>query len=107
MISLFVGNLPFDATDGELREVFEPFGPLTSVKLISDRETGKPRGFAFVEFQNREDGQKAIAELHGKEFQTAKGSRALTVNEARPRERSGGQGSRGGYGGGSNRDYSR
>ena len=104
MIKLFVGNLPWDATDGELREAFGAFGPVNSVKVVTDRETGKPRGFAFVEFQNREDGEKAIESMNGAPFQSAKGQRDLTVNEARPKEQSGYRGGgRGGYDGGSRR----
>ena len=80
MTSLYVGNLPFSATEAELRSLFEPHGQVDSVKLINDRETGRPRGFGFVEMP-AEDAQKAIAALNG----TPMGGRALRVNEAQER----------------------
>ncbi len=76
---IYVGNLPFSATDHEVREMFAEFGDVTSVNLISDRETGRPRGFGFVEMS--EGGDEAIAALNGKDM----GGRTLNVNEARPR----------------------
>ncbi len=76
---IYVGNLPFSANDQEVRELFEEFGEVTSVNLITDRETGRPRGFGFVEMG--EGGSEAIDALNGKEM----GGRTLNVNEARPR----------------------
>jgi cold-inducible RNA-binding protein len=96
MKNLFVGNLPFSATEDGLREMFAPFGEVQQVKIMTDRDTGKSRGFGFVEMTQDEEAEKAIAALNGKNFQ----GRPLTVNEARPKpERSGG-GFRGGGGGG-------
>jgi cold-inducible RNA-binding protein len=87
MKKLFVGNLPFSATEDELRSLFGPYGEVQEVRIMTDRDTGKPRGFAFVEMVQDEDATKAIDGLNGKEFE----GRALTVNEARPKpERSGG-----------------
>ena len=76
---LYVGNLPFSATDHEVRELFEAYGTVESVNLITDRETGRPRGFGFVEMGEGAD--EAIQALH----QSDMGGRSLTVNEARPR----------------------
>ena len=76
---LYVGNLPFSATDHEVRELFEAYGTVESVNLITDRETGRPRGFGFVEMADGAD--EAIQALH----QSDMGGRSLTVNEARPR----------------------
>ena len=90
---LFVGNLPFSATDDEVRELFEGIGPVSDVVLISDRETGRPRGFGFVEMDD-EHAEKAIETLDGNDF----GGRPLRVNEAHDRPRRGGGG--GGFGGG-------
>ncbi len=98
MLNLYVGNLPFSAADDELRQLFEQYGQVESVNLITDRETGRPRGFGFVEMAEREGGERAIEELDGKDF----GGRQLTVNEARPRAPRGGGG--GGGGGGPRRD---
>lgn len=99
-MKLYVGNLPFSTSEAELREVFAAYGEVTSASLVMDRETGRPRGFGFVEFANAEDAKAAIEALHGKNF----GGRDLTVNEARPREAGGGggggRGGRGGFGGG-------
>ena len=98
MKKLFVGNLPFSATEDELRDLFGPYGEVQEVRIMTDRDTGKPRGFAFVEMVQDEDATKAIDGLNGKEFE----GRALTVNEARPKpERSGGfrPGGGGGFGG--------
>lgn len=97
---IYVGNLSFDATEDQLRQLFEEDGrQVASVKIINDRETGRPRGFAFVEMANDNDGQKAIEALNGREFM----GRALLVNEAREQQKSGGGAGRGGFGGG-NRD---
>jgi RNA recognition motif-containing protein len=94
-MNIYVGNLSFKTTDTELREAFESFGNVSSVNIITDRETGRPRGFAFVEMPNAEEGRKAVESLNGQNM----GGRALTVNEARPREDRG----RGGGGGGGRR----
>ena len=79
-MKLFVGNLPHSTTDDQLRELFLPFGTPESVKVITDRDTGASKGFAFVEFADAEVAKKAMT-LDGKDF----GGRALKVNEARPR----------------------
>ncbi len=79
--SIYVGNLPWSATEEEIRDLFAQFGGVSSVKLISDRETGRPRGFGFVEMEDAE-ADKAIEALEGAEF----GGRTLRVNEAKPRQ---------------------
>ncbi|HKV96629.1 MAG TPA: RNA-binding protein [Gammaproteobacteria bacterium] len=92
MTSIYVGNLPFTASEEEVRSKFEPFGTVHSVKLISDRDTGRPRGFGFVEM-DQAAAQKAIQELNGKDM----GGRPLRVNEAQerqPRQQGGGRGGR-------------
>lgn len=100
MKNLFVGNLPFGTTEDALREHFAPFGEVQQVRIMTDRDTGKSRGFAFVEMAQDEDAAKAITALSGQDF----GGRALTINEARPRpERSGGFRPGGGGGGGGKR----
>ncbi len=105
MKNLFVGNMNFQTTEDDLRELFSPFGQVTRVHVAKDRETGRARGFAFVEMANDDDATKAIAALDGKEV----GGRNLKVNEARPKEggsRPGGSrpgGSNYGRGGGGNR----
>ena len=76
---IYVGNLPFTATEAEVREMFEEFGEIESVSLITDRETGRPRGFGFVEMSGGAD--EAIAALNQKDM----GGRSLNINEARPR----------------------
>jgi RNA recognition motif-containing protein len=94
---LYVGNLSYDTTDSELREMFEEFGTVDSAEVIMDRQSGRSKGFAFVEMGSDQEAQAAIQALNGKEI----GGRPLTVNEARPREDRGGGGrGRGGYGGG-------
>lgn len=97
MKNLFVGNLPFSATEDGLRDLFAPFGEVQQVRIMTDRDTGKSRGFAFIEMVEDDAAAKAIAALNGKDFD----GRALTINEARPRpERSGGSRSGGSsYGG--------
>jgi len=77
---IYVGNLPFTATEDEIRQLFGAFGNVDSVNLITDRETGRPRGFGFVEMSDGAD--EAISSLHQKDF----GGRSLNVSEARPRE---------------------
>ncbi len=99
---IYVGNLPFSGTSDEVEALFAEYGKVNEVHLVTDRQTGQPRGFGFVEMEDNEAADKAIAELNDKDFQ----GRNLKVNEARPREnRGGGGGGRGGggYGGGSNR----
>ena len=81
MKNLFVGNMSFQTTEADLRTLFEPFGQVTRVHLGKDRETGRSRGFAFVEMANDEEAAKAMTALNGKEF----GGRALKVNEAAPK----------------------
>src|SRR4030095_2825978 len=102
---LFVGNINHDATENDLQDHFAGAGTVLSVNIIQDKFTGKSRGFGFVEMSSADEAQKAIAELHQKDFQ----GRALTVNEARPREeRPSHGGGGGGYRGGgrdSRRDY--
>ena len=93
--NLYVGNLSFDTTEGNLRDAFAQFGTVTSASVVMDRETGRSRGFGFVEMSD--GGDEAIAAMDGAELQ----GRTLKVNEARPREdRPRGGGGRGGYGGG-------
>src|SRR5256885_11459987 len=94
---LFVGNLSFDTTENDLQDLFEKFGPVTEVNLITDRMSGRSRGFAFVTMATPEGAQAAITGLAGKNIQ----GRDLTVNEARPKEERAGGG--GGGGGGGNR----
>jgi RNA recognition motif-containing protein len=111
MKNLFVGNMSFQTTESELSDLFKAFGQVTRVHVAMDRETGRARGFAFVEMPNDDEAAKAIAGLDGKDI----GGRNLKVNEARPKERSaaprggpsGGSGGGGGRGRGgfSNEDY--
>lgn len=94
---LFVGNLSFQTSELELQDLFETCGPVTDVNIVTDRATGRPRGFAFVTMATPEGAQAAIQQLSGKNVN----GRDLTVNEARPREEhGGGGGGRGGGGGG-------
>ncbi len=94
---LYVGNLSFRTTGEELREAFSAVGTVESASVIEDRETGRSRGFGFVEMATPEEAAAAIEAFNGKDF----GGRNLTVNEAKPRsDRGGGGGGRGGYGGG-------
>lgn len=112
MTKLFVGNLSFRTTQDELFDLFTQYGAVDSVAIINDRETGQPRGFAFVEMANADEAEAAIAALNGTEL----GGRAINVNEARPRPEGGGgarggggfsRGGRGGSGGGGGRGGSR
>ncbi len=102
MKNIFVGNLDFNTSEDELRKLFEPHGQVDRITILTDRDTGRSRGFGFVEMANAEEGDKAIAALNGTQI----GGRTLYVNEARPKtERSGGGGKdrggdRGGRGGG-------
>ena len=98
---IYVGNLPYEATEDQVQTLFGEYGEVLSVALPTDRETGRARGFGFVEMSN-DEATKAIAGVNGKDF----GGRTLNVNEARPREsRDGGQ--RGGGGGGGYNSYDR
>jgi cold-inducible RNA-binding protein len=91
--NIYVGNLSFEATEESVRALFEAYGTVGRVNIVTDRDTGQPRGFGFVEMANDGEGEKAIAAVNGTEL----GGRALNVNEARPKaERSGGGG--GGFG---------
>ena len=104
-MKLYVGNLSFQTTETDLQELFSPFGSVESCRIITDRDTGRSRGFGFVEFSSEAEGRAAIEQLSGKQID----GRALTVNEAKPQENRGGGGGRsgggrgggrGGYGGG-------
>jgi len=99
--NIFVGNLDFNTSEDDLRRAFEAYGQVDRVSIMTDRDTGRSRGFGFVEMANAEDGEKAIAALNG----TQLGSRTLNVNEARPKSDRGGGGGRdrGGRGGGRDR----
>ena len=106
MKNIFVGNLDFNTSEDELRQLFEAYGQVDRVAIMTDRDTGRSRGFGFVEMSSAEDGEKAIAALNGSQV----GGRTLNVNEARPKpERTGGGGGggrgreRSGGGGGRNR----
>jgi cold-inducible RNA-binding protein len=97
---LYVGNLGYGITDSDLSKMFEAHGTVESAQIIMDRDTGRSKGFGFVEMKTDQEAQAAIAALNGKDS----GGRALTVNEAKPKTEGGGRGgsggSRGGYGGG-------
>ena len=103
-MKLFVGNFSFSTTEADLQALFAPYGNIESVAVVTDRQTGRSRGFGFVEMSDRGEAEKAIEALNGKDF----GGRTLNVNEARPKmERAGGggrdrgdRGGRGGRGGG-------
>ena len=96
---LYVGNLSYDTTDSDLRELFEEHGTVESAQVIMDRDSGRSKGFGFVEMSSDQEAQAAIDALNGQEVN----GRALTVNEAKPREDRGGGRGRGGYGGGGGR----
>ena len=81
-MNIYVGNLSYGMSEDELRDAFGAFGEVASVKILMDRETGRSRGFGFVEMPNPVEGEKAIAQLNGKDV----GGRALRINEARPKE---------------------
>ena len=85
-VRLFVGNLPYSATEAEIREIFSAVGPVSSVRIPVDRETGRPRGFAFVEFADRAHAEEAVRRFHNHNI----GGRPMSVNEARPQERGSG-----------------
>src|SRR5512133_985176 len=104
MKNLYVGNLPHSTTESELRSAFEAHGAVDKVSIVTDRETGRARGFAFVEMTNASEADKAIAALNGTDL----GGRTLTINEAKPksdRPKSGGQRFGGGGGGRGRDDY--
>lgn len=95
-MNIYVGNLPYQVSEEDLRVAFEPFGQVESVNIIKDKYSGQSKGFGFVEMPSEEEARSAINELNGKELN----GRTLNVNEARPRsERGGGGGRRGGGGG--------
>jgi cold-inducible RNA-binding protein len=102
---MYVGNLPFKASEADLRDLFSQYGDVTDVFLPMDRESGRPRGFAFVSMDTPEAMTAAINGLNGQDF----GGRVLTINEARPKDErpsfGGGGGGRGGYGGGGGGGY--
>jgi RNA recognition motif-containing protein len=93
MYKLFVGGLPFATTSEELEQIFSEFGSVASAKVITDRDTGRSKGFGFVEFESDDEGKKAESEMNGKEI----GGRTVTVNQARPQQP---RENRGGFGGG-------
>ena len=95
-MNIYVGNMSYDTTEDDLRDAFAEFGTVTKVSVIMDRETGRPRGFAFVEMANDDEGKAAIEGLNLQKV----GGRSITVNEARPREDRGGGGGGGRRGGG-------
>ncbi|MEO1008639.1 MAG: RNA-binding protein [Planctomycetota bacterium] len=99
-MKIYVGNFPYSTTEDDLRDLFAPFGDVASVAIIMDRETGRPRGFGFVEMSDDQAANAAIEALNGKDY----GGRPLNVNEARPPAHGGGGGGggggRGGFGGG-------
>ncbi len=106
MKNIFIGNLSYGATEDAVRSLFEAYGTVERVNLITDRDTGHARGFAFVEMSVNADADRAIAELNGREFD----GRTLNVNEARPKEdrgSGGGGGYRGRSGGGAQRQNNR
>ena len=96
MKNIYVGNLDFNVSEDELRQAFAAYGQLDNVTILKDRDTGQPRGFGFVEMANDEEAEKAINGMNGAQL----GSRALNVNEARPKVNKGGGGFGGGRGGG-------
>ena len=96
MKNIFVGNLSFGSTEQDIRALFEAYGTVDRVNIVTDRESGQPRGFAFVEMSNDAEGDRAISSTNGREV----GGRALNVNEARPKTSGGGGGGGGGRGGG-------
>ena len=95
-MKLYVGNLAFSTSSQDLQELFAAAGTVQSASIVEDRETGRSRGFGFVEMSSSEEGAAAISQFDGKEI----GGRALKVNEAKPREPRSGGGGRGGFGGG-------
>ena len=98
---IYVGNLSYGMTDSDLEQLFADHGTVRSAQVIMDRDTGRPKGFGFVEMSNDQEAQAAIDALNGAQV----GGRSLTVNVAKPREDRGGGGGRGGYGGGGRGGY--
>ncbi len=101
-MNIYVGNLPREITEDEVRQAFEAFGQVTEVRIIADKFSGESKGFGFVEMPSKDEAEKAIEEMNGKDMK----GRALNVNEARPkveRRGGGGGGRRGGFGGGGGR----
>jgi RNA recognition motif-containing protein len=90
-MNIYLGNLSYSATENAIRDLFEGYGAVTTVKIVTDKFTGSSRGFGFVEMPNDDEAQRAIAELNGKEFE----GRKIVVNESRPRENTGRDNSRG------------
>jgi RNA recognition motif-containing protein len=101
-MNIYVGNLDFEVVESDLREAFEQYGKVTEVRIIMDKYTGKTKGFGFIEMPEKEEAQKAIAEMNEKEFK----GRAMKVNEAKPKTDRGGGGRRGGFRGGGGGGYS-
>ncbi len=99
MTNIFVGNLSYQTTQEDLHAAFAAYGAVERVTIVTDRDTGQPRGFAFVEMTERKDAENAIAQLNGTDLN----GRTLNVNEARPKPTGGGGGGRGGFGGGGGR----
>jgi RNA recognition motif-containing protein len=101
-MNIYVGNLSFTTTDADIKEAFQAFGEVSSCNVIMDKYSGQSRGFGFVEMPNKEEAEKAMSALNGKDLK----GRTLKVNEAKARtERPGGGGGRGGFGGGGGRRY--
>ena len=100
-MNIYVGNLSFNLTEDELRAAFQAFGTVEKAAIITDKMSGQPRGFGFVEMPNKEEAVKAIASLNGKDLK----GRNIKVNEAQPRPAGGGGGGRGGFGGGGRDRY--
>lgn len=98
-MKLYVGNLSYEVTEGDLKQAFEPAGQVDSVSIINDKYTGRSKGFGFVEMPSNDEGKAAIQTLNGKELK----GRAIKVNEARPKTEN--RGGRGGYGGGGRSEY--
>ena len=100
-MKLYVGNLSFNTSSSDLQDLFAQAGTVETANVVEDRDTGRSRGFGFVEMSSKEEGESAISQFNGKEID----GRSLTVNEAKPREDRGGSrgGGRGGFGGGGNR----
>ncbi len=98
-MNIYVGNLPWDLSEEDLREAFAAFGEVETAKIVTDRETGRARGFGFVEMSNKDEGTAAISGLNEKDLK----GRAIKVNEARPRTENRRPGGGGGFGGGGRR----
>jgi cold-inducible RNA-binding protein len=102
-LNIYIGNMSFDTSESDLQAAFATYGAVSTARIATDRDTGRARGFGFVEMANQTEAQAAIAGLNGTDLQ----GRTLTVNEARPREERGSGGNRGGYGGGGYNNSSR